>query len=201
MLEFSLDRDRDFLDLTPPKHYNGAINVGLLALFWWFGGCTFALLIHSFGSVYIAKSYDVCIKTTWKIIIKYPLDVTKMQQMDSRNQIFLGGHGPSPPPRRTRLWRVVCLRHTTCLCPAKPPLCHSLDSPLLALSLSLSLSLSVCLSVSLSVSLSLSFSLSLSVSLSLSLSLSCRCRLLYCFVSFFFSHTVERNANVVSSLK
>ena len=58
------------MDFTPPKYYIVAITVGLLALFWWFGGCTFALLIHSFGSVYTAISYDVCIKTTWKIITK-----------------------------------------------------------------------------------------------------------------------------------
>ena len=33
-----------FLGLyTLPKHYGVAINVGLLALFWWFVGCTFTL--------------------------------------------------------------------------------------------------------------------------------------------------------------
>ena len=62
MSEFSFDRDIDFLDFTPPKHYNVAISVGLLALYWWFGGCTFELLIHSFGSVYVAKSYE----SAWK---------------------------------------------------------------------------------------------------------------------------------------
>ena len=97
MLEFSFDRDTDFLDFIPPKHYNVAINVGLLALFWWFGGCTFILLIHSIGSAHIAKSYDGCINTTWKLSLKYPLDVTRMQEMDSRNQNFLGGGMPLTP--------------------------------------------------------------------------------------------------------
>ena len=42
-----------FLGVYTAQHYNVKINVGLLSLFWLFGGCTFALLIHSLGSVYI----------------------------------------------------------------------------------------------------------------------------------------------------
>ena len=114
MSELSFDRDIDFLDFTPPKHYNVAINVALLALFWWFGGCTFALLIHSFGAVYIAKSHDVCVKTTWK--------PRRHQNAGNGLQKSKFSWGHAPPPRRTRLWRVVCLWHTACLWHAKPPL-------------------------------------------------------------------------------
>ena len=56
-----------------------------------------------------------------KLSLKYPLDVTRMQEMDSRNQNFLRGMLPKPP-RQMRLWRVVCLRHKACLWNAKPPL-------------------------------------------------------------------------------
>ena len=121
MSEFSFDRDIDFLDFTSPKYCNVAINVGLLTLFWWSGYCTFALLIHSFGSVYVAKSYDVCMKTTWKLSLKYPLDVTRMQEMDSRNQNFRGRACPQTA-LEGRAYGVVCLRHTTCLWHAKAPL-------------------------------------------------------------------------------
>ena len=115
-----MDRDIDFLDVTPPKHHNVAINVGLLALFWWLGGCTFALLIHSFGSVYAAKSYDVCMKTTWKIIVKIPSGCHQNAGNGLQKSKFAWGMPPNPP-RWTRLWRVVCLRHTACLWHAKPP--------------------------------------------------------------------------------
>ena len=108
MLEFSFDISTDFLDFTSPKHYNVAINVSLLAVFWWFGGCAFALLIHSFGSLHIGKSYDVCVKTTWKIIIKIP---SRCHQNAGnglqKSKLSWGGHGPTPPPRWTRLWRVA----------------------------------------------------------------------------------------------
>ena len=83
-----------FLDFTPPKHYNVAIKVGLLALFWWFEGCTFALLIHSFGSVYTAKNYDVCMKTTWKIIIKIPSRCPQNAGNGRQKSNFLGGACP-----------------------------------------------------------------------------------------------------------
>ena len=60
-----------------------------------------------------------------KLSLKYSLDVTRMQEMNSRNQNFLGrGGGHDPPPRGTRLWRAVCLWH------ANLPLLQSLDPAL-----------------------------------------------------------------------
>ena len=46
--------------------------------------------------------------------LKHSLGVTLMQEMNSNNQKFPGGHAPDPPSK-ARLWRATCLWH------AKPP--------------------------------------------------------------------------------
>ena len=54
-----------------------------------------------------------------------------MQEVDSRNQNFLGGACLQPLPRGTRLWHVVCLWHTAGPWHAKsPPLYKSWDPSL-----------------------------------------------------------------------
>ena len=130
--QFSFDRDIDFLDFAPPKHHSVAINVGLLALFWWFRTAPLhCVCIRSFGAVYIAKSYDVCMKTTWKLITKIPSRCYQNTATGLQKSYFSwGGHVPGPkPPRLTRLRRVVCLWHTACLWHAKPPLQMSGSAP------------------------------------------------------------------------
>ena len=121
MSEFSFDRNIDFLDLTPPKHYN----VGLLPLFWWFWDCAFALLIHSFSSVYIVKTYDVCMKTTWKIIIIKPSRCHENAGNGLQKSKFSWGgmppldrraYGTLSPPPLTEFWIRPCSSSGLILC-------------------------------------------------------------------------------------
>ena len=119
---FIRQRSRFLGLLHRPNTDSVAINVGLLALFWWFWGlhiCT-AYPLRWF-CIYIAKRYDVCMKT-WKIIIKLPSRCH--QNAGNRLQKLKFSWGvacPQIPPRRTRLRRVVCPRHTARLWHAKPP--------------------------------------------------------------------------------
>ena len=47
--------------------------------------------------------------SAWKkLLLKYPLDVTGMQEMDSRNENFLGGMPPTPPPLDGRAYGAWC---------------------------------------------------------------------------------------------
>ena len=68
-----------------------------MALFWWFGGCTFAMLIHSSGSLYTAKSYEICRKKTSKIIIKIPSRCHQNAGNGLQKSKFSWGACPQPP--------------------------------------------------------------------------------------------------------
>ena len=68
-------------------------------------------------------------KTTWKIIIRIPSKCHQNAGNGLQKSTFSWESCPQPPPRRTRLWRVLCLRHTACLWHAKPPLPKSVSTP------------------------------------------------------------------------